>query len=332
MSRDNLYSVFHLIVLSSINCMSSFAIIMVLFTVFLVTAMLSLFGLTFINDYLFNAQRIAPATTDGSIQSLLQPVYAQEQDEEIDEMGDEDEDDGNQANDNDSDRDGDEDDGQTNSVDICCSWNERLADGMLTYKIIEEVDDDDEDDEKNQDDAEDDTNGDIYDSVSDLRKAVADAINEWNTKIPNLNLVEMSSTSSEDDDSKVGADIEVQFIEGFGGIAAGATMISYDEDGFINKATILLPKAVFYIEHDSQIFAIQYDRQKLKEIATHEMGHALGLGHANFDADLMSQRLSSKETLNISQCDVDGVLQANQWKFINNDNAPDNPNEDEVSC
>lgn len=312
--------------------MSSFAIIMVLFTVFLVTAMLSLFGLTFINDYLFNAQRIAPATTDGAIQSLLQPVYAQEQDEEIDEMGDEDEDDGNQANDNDSDGDEDEDDGQTNSVDICCSWNERLADGMLTYKIIEEVDDDDEDDEKSQDYAEDDTNGDIYDSVSDLRKAVADAINEWNTKIPNLNLVEMSSTSSEDDDSKVGADIEVQFIEGFGGIAAGATMISYDEDGFINKATILLPKAVFYIEHDSQIFAIQYDRQKLKEIATHEMGHALGLGHANFDADLMSQRLSSKETLNISQCDVDGVLQANQWKFINNDNAPDNPNEDEVSC
>ena len=307
---------------------------MVLFTAFLVTAMLSLFGLTFINDYLFNAQRIAPATTDGSIQPLLQPVYAQEQDEEIDEMGDGDEEDENQANDNNSDEDGDEDedDRQTSSIDICCSWDERLADGMLTYKIIEEANDDDEDDEENQDDAEDDTNGDIYDSVSDLRKAVADAVNEWNTKIPNLKLVEISSISSEDDDSKVGADIEVQFIEGFGGIAAGATMINYDEDGFINKATILLPKAVFYIEHDSQIFAIQYDPQKLKEIATHEMGHALGLGHANFDADLMSQRLSSKETLNISQCDVDGVLQANQWKFVNNDNVPDKPNEDEVSC
>jgi hypothetical protein len=314
--------------------MSSFVIIMVLFMVFLVTTMLSLFGLTFINDYLFNAQRIAPATTDGSIQPLLQPVYAQEQDEEIDEMGDGDEEDENQANDNNSDEDGDEDedDRQTSSIDICCSWDERLADGILTYKIIEEADDDDEDDEENQDDAEDDTNGDIYDSVSDLRKAVADAVNEWNTKIPNLKLVEISSISLEDDDSKVGADIEVQFIEGFGGIAAGATMINYDEDGFINKATILLPKAVFYIEHDSQIFAIQYDPQKLKEIATHEMGHALGLGHANFDADLMSQRLSGKETLNISQCDVDGVLQANQWKFVNNDNVPDKPNEDEVSC
>jgi hypothetical protein len=296
--------------------------------------MLSLFGLTFVNDSLFNAQRIVPATTDGSIQPLLQPVYAQEQDEEIDETEDEEEEDGNQANDNDSDEeDEDENDRQTNSIDICCSWDERLADGILTYRIIEEVDDDDED-EENQDDAEVDTNGDIYDSAYDLRKAVAAAVNEWNTKIPNLKLVEISSTSSENknDNDDVDADIEVQFVEGFGGMAAGATMIRYDEDGFINKATILLPKAAFYIEHDSQIFAIQYDPQKLKEIATHEMGHALGLGHANFDADLMSQRLSSKEMMNISQCDINGILQANQWKFVNNDNTPDNPNEDEVSC
>jgi hypothetical protein len=62
------------------------------------------------------------------------------------------------------------------------------------------------------------------------------------------------------------------------------------------------------------------------------MGHALGLGHANFDSDLMSERLSSKEIMNISQCDVNGVIQANQWKFVNNDNTLDNPNEDEVSC
>jgi Matrixin len=124
----------------------------------------------------------------------------------------------------------------------------------------------------------------------------------------------------------------VQLVDGLGGLAAGATMLKFDEDGFINKATILLPKATFFIESDSQVFAIQYDSQKLKEIATHEMGHALGLGHADFDSDLMSENLDSDETVNISQCHIDGVLQANQWKFINNDTIPNNPNEDEVSC
>ena len=195
--------------------MSSFAITMVLFTTLLLTAMLSLFGLTFVNDSLFNAQGIVPATIGGSIQPLLQSVYAQEQDEEIDETEGEDD------NDNGEEGAEDEKDRQTNSIDICCSWDEGLADGILTYRITEEADDDDEDDdedEENQDDAEVDTNGDIYNGASDLRKAVADAVNEWNTKIPNLKLVEISSTSSENDDSKVDADIEVQFVEGFGGM------------------------------------------------------------------------------------------------------------------
>ena len=319
--------------------MSSFTINIVLVATLLLIPTLSLLELTVGNDFLSNRQGIIPAIYDSSIQLLLQPAHAQEQDEETDGIENDEDEDENQPDDNDSDEEGneDEDDGQLDSIDICCTWDERLADGTLTFRIIEKVIEDDEydedisEDEVNQDDAEINT-GDLDSSGSDLRKAVAFAVEEWNLKIPNLRLVEISSATSENDDSNVDADIEVQLVDGLRGMVAGATVMRFDEDGFMNKATILLPRAAFFVESDSQVFAVQYDPQKLKEIATHEIGHALGLGHANFDSDLMSERLNSDETMNISQCDINGVLQANQWKLVDNDNTPNSSVEDEVSC
>jgi Matrixin len=319
--------------------MSSFTINIVLVATLLLIPTLSLLELTVGNDFLSNRQGIIPAIYDSSIQLLLQPAHAQEQDEETDGIENDEDEDENQPDDNDSDEEGneDEDEGQQDSIDICCTWDERLADGTLTFRIIERVIEDDEydedisEDEGNQDDAEINT-GDLASSGSDLRKAVAFAVEEWNLKIPNLRLVEISSATSENDDSNVDADIEVQLVDGLRGMVAGATVMRFDEDGFMNKATILLPRAAFFVESDSQVFAVQYDPQKLKEIATHEIGHALGLGHANFDSDLMSERLNSDETMNISQCDINGVLQANQWKLVDNDNTPNSSVEDEVSC
>ena len=319
--------------------MSSFTINIVLVATLLLTPTLSLLGLTVGNDFLSNRQGIIPATDDSSIQLLLQPAHAQEQDEETDGIEDDEDEDENQPDDDDNDEEGneDEDNGQLDYIDICCTWDERLADGILTFRIIEKVIEDDEynedisEDDGNQDDAEI-SIGNLDNSGSDLRKAVAYAVEEWNLKIPNLRLVEISSATSENDDSNVDADIEVQLVDGLRGMVAGATVMRFDEDGFMNKATILLPRAAFFVESDSQVFAVQYDPQKLKEIATHEIGHALGLGHANFDSDLMSERLNSDETMNISQCDINGVLQANQWKLVDNDNTPNSSIEDEVSC
>jgi hypothetical protein len=305
--------------------MSSFGIRICLFTTLLLASILSL---SIGNDYLFSTQGIA-LVSQGDFS--LQTAHAQEQDEETE---DEEE---SQPDNNDNNEEGDEeeDNGQTDTIGICCGWDERLADGVLTYRIIERVgedNDEDEEEEEDEDEEEDDDSqdeeefsiDDLPTSDSDQKRAVTDAVNEWNARIPNLRLV--------NEDSNDDADIEVQLVDGLGGMAAGATLLKFDEDGFINKVTILLPKAAFFIEDDSQVFALQYDPQKLKEIATHELGHALGLGHADFDSDLMSERLNSDETMNISQCDVTGVLQANQWKLVNNDSVPNSPDEDEISC
>jgi predicted Zn-dependent protease len=277
----------------------------------MLTGSLSLFVLTSVNNTLFSLQ--------GSI-SLLQSAYGQYESE------DEDEDDEEQ-NGKEEDEDEDENNRRTNSIEICCSWDERLADGELTYKIIREgeSDEDEEEDEENED--RENAYNNIPDVTAELEKAVRDAVQEWNTKFQYLKLVEVSS-SSEDNH----ADIEVQFVEGFPGMVAGATMIGYGDNALIDRATIILPKSAFYVEYESEVFGVQYSFQKLKEIAIHEMGHALGLGHANFDADIMSQSLSSEETLDISQCDINGVIQANSWKLVNNNNNPDSPNESSVNC
>jgi predicted Zn-dependent protease len=255
---------------------------------------------------------------------LSQTTYAQEEseDEEIDEN--------EGGDDNNENEEEDKEHSATNSIDICCAWDEGLADGILTYRIIEDEDEESDDEDENDDSDESEDNGINTEEnlVPALRYAVENAVKEWNARVSNLKLVEITSTSLEIDD----ADIEVQFVEGFGGMVAGATMIKYDDEGLINKATIILPKAAFYVEYESETFGVQYSSQKLEEIAVHEMGHALGLGHANFASDLMSQRLSNEDTGNISECDVTGVMYANQWKLIKNDIEPYSPKKDEVNC
>lgn len=291
----------------------------VLFVLLLLHGLVS--DLMYISVHSFSSQ--GSLSVHDNLFPLPETVNAQEdsEDEEIDENED-----GNENNENEAE---DKEHRATNSIDICCGWDERLADGILTYRIIENEDEESyEDDDDESDESGDNEITIENDRIDALKYAVENAAREWNAKVIGLKLVEISSTSSENDDG----DIEVQFVDGFGGMIAGATMIKYDDEGLINKATIILPKAAFYVEYESESFGVQYSSQKLEEITVHEMGHALGLGHANFAGDLMSQALSNEHTVNISECDVIGVLYANHWKLMNNDSEPDNPREDEVDC
>jgi hypothetical protein len=300
---------------------------MLLFVGILLFVLLLLHGLVtaliYISVHFFSSQ--VNLLVHNSLLPLPETADAQEDSEDSEDEIDENED-GEENNENEEDN---EERGTNNSIDICCGWDERLADGILTYRIIEDEDEEgDEDDDDESDESEDNEISIEDDGIAALKYAVENAAREWNAKVTSLKLVEISSTSSENDEG----DIEVQFVDGFGGMIAGATMIKYDDEGLINKATIILPKAAFYVEYESETFGVQYSSQKLEEITVHEMGHALGLGHANFDGDLLSQTLGNEQTVNISECDVTGVLYANQWKLMNNDSEPYDPKEGKVDC
>ena len=224
------------------------------------------------------------------------------------------------------------------SIDICCSWDSSLADGKLTYKIKYDGDDG----TRNASNRDNHNNNNIN---LQLKKAVIAAVKEWNTKVQNLELVDVSTTASISSVmSKEDADIEVKFVQdvsragfeaGGGSQIAGVTTMTYDKDGFINKSTITLPKTAFYAEQEDNLEAFassQYNSQLKQVVVTHEIGHALGLGHANFEGDIMNENVSYDGTTSISDCDIKAVLQANHWKFLYNATTPVNPTITNIIC
>lgn len=186
---------------------------------------------------------------------------------------------------------------EQNLIQICCAWGGKLQDGILTYNIEE-------------------------DDISDGEKAyVQDAIEEWDTKIDLLELEEVPDNSDitirfsdSDDDDEQEEDI------------AGMTMTTFYDDGFIGKADITI---------DKEVQDYEFDAKTIGQIAKHEMGHALGLGHANFDANLMAERVN-QGTGFVSDCEIKAVIEANYWKLgqneDNNNLSPQSPQVNSMVC
>jgi hypothetical protein len=143
----------------------------------------------------------------------------------------------------------------------------------------------------------------INNAKPETKELVTSAINYWKENIQGIKFRET--------DSKEQVDIKISFRNDNGKVA-GQTMTNFDSDGFIFDIKILLAE---------KAFGKQLNKNVIEYIAKHEFGHALGLGHANFNESLMSSLVYNSFN-KISDCEREAVKEANQWKLIDNNSSP----------
>jgi matrixin len=213
---------------------------------------------------------------------------------------------------------------QQESVRICCAWGDKLADGILTYRIVGDS---------------------INTDSTQSEQAVYNAINEWNSKLYGIKLVEVSSnTRDEKDNSNHNSpDLQIKLSSKTPRMRSGE-FISEDASGAKPR---LSTQGVSYIKRDSSGFITNilitiftsdpfgntlllssspsFDPSKIETITKHEIGHALGIGHSNLISDLMYPVINRRTNTDISDCDIHAVSEANSWKLLESSNNNSDP-------
>jgi predicted Zn-dependent protease len=189
----------------------------------------------------------------------------------------------------------DEDFEAQNTIQICCTWGHNLLDGILTYYV------------------------ETGSSTKQHQDEVRNAAQEWDRNLDSLELEETSS--------KKKGDILIEFQKEYEGnkrekMAVGQSINTLDNSGFIDKVQIIVYRGTSEYEFDEDI---------IQRIVEHEMGHALGLGHSDFDGNLMAEKVNDG-TENVSECETKAVLKANYWRLIANGIEPAMPENHQIIC
>lgn len=144
----------------------------------------------------------------------------------------------------------------------------------------------------------------------DLQGAVGNAVDSWNEGLTGISLVET-------DDNE---DIEISF-KNDGKKIAGKTVNYFDQFGFIRQSHITVSE---------ESYNRDFGPSQIEQITLHELGHVLGLDHANFRGNLMTERVDIGSPT-ISSCEIEAVHIANAWK-VNNGDTMYLPKENYMEC
>ena len=190
--------------------------------------------------------------------------------------------------DNDDDSSDNDDDSKfvdNNAIQICCTWGQELADGVLTYSF--------EDKDKK------------------VEASIIKAADSWNEV---LNGVQLKKTKGD-------GEVLISF-RNDGKKVAGETVNYFDGDGFIRKSHITISK---------ESYDNEFSPPQIEQIVKHELGHVLGMGHANFNGNLMSTRVDTGSGA-ITACEIEAVNTANAWKINGDGSSMHNPYENYIIC